>query len=99
MNDQLTDVTYWLIVQISKRTPPVDLKALYQGTIELDYLYQILTSKAQHHWWSAYSQELTPTIVNSAFFRAVSALKDRDLEFKRSRRLESTDWVRELLHR
>lgn len=99
MNDQLADVTYWLIVQISKSDPPVDLTNLYQGSVELDYLYQVLTSKAQHHWWITYDQELAPMVVNNAFFRAISTLNERNKEYENSRRYERTGWVRELLHR
>ncbi|TBR41809.1 hypothetical protein CBF23_009400 [Marinomonas agarivorans] len=99
MNDQLSDVTYWLTLQIARSEPPVDLTRLYQGSVELDYLYQVLTSKARHHWWTNYDVDLSPMIINNAFFRAISALNKRNKEYENSRRYDRTDWVRELLHR
>ncbi|RDL46222.1 hypothetical protein DN730_02930 [Marinomonas piezotolerans] len=97
-NDLLPDVTYWLTLQISKSEPGIDLEQVYQGTVELDYLYQVLTSKAQQHWWSNYGVELSPVTVNNAFFRAIAVLHDRNIEYQRSRNRAETDWVRELLH-
>ena len=41
MNDLLPDVTYWLTLQIAKSEPGIDLEQVYQGTVELDYLYQV----------------------------------------------------------
>ncbi|MCO4784737.1 hypothetical protein [Marinomonas atlantica] len=98
MNDLLPDVTYWLTLQIARSDPGIDLEQVYQGTVELDYLYQVLTSKAQQHWWSEYGIELSPVTVNNAFFRAIAVLHDRNIEYKRSKNRSETDWVRELLH-
>ena len=98
MKDQLADVTYWLALQISKSDPAVNLDEIYQGSVELDYLYQTLTNKAQHHWWTENGVELSPMLVNNAFFRAVASLYERNLEFSRSRNCKETDWVKGLLH-
>ncbi len=84
--------------QISKSDPPVNLDEIYQGSVELDYLYQTLTNKAQHHWWTENGIELSPMLVNNAFFRAVASLYERNLEFSRSRNCKETDWVKGLLH-
>ncbi|TDP00008.1 hypothetical protein [Marinomonas balearica] len=96
--EQLPEVTYWLALQIAKSKPSIDLEKVYEGTIELDYLYQVLTNKAQQHWWSSFGVELNPVTVNNAFFRAIAILHDRNLEYKRSRGGKETVWVKELLH-
>ncbi|MFT2111614.1 hypothetical protein [Marinomonas sp. 2405UD68-3] len=98
MKDKLADVTYWLAMEIAKNDPPVNLDEIYQGSLELDYLYQVLTNKAQGYWQSAHSEELTPVLVNNAFFRAIALLYDRNLEYERSRNAKETIWVKDLLH-
>lgn len=98
MSDQLVDVSYWLILQISQKEPAVDLNKIYQGSIELDHLYQILTTKAQHYWWVHYDIELSAVSLNNAFFRALSFLHDRHVEYARLRSTKETIWVKELLH-
>ena len=98
MRDQLADVTYWLAMQVAKSDPAVNLDEIYQGSLELDYLYQILTSRAQYHWRHQYNVELTPVLVNNAFFRAIALLYERNLDFARSRNSTETGWVKELLH-
>ena len=98
MKDQLADVTYWLALQIAKCDPPVNLDEIYQGSLELDYLYQILTTKACNHWRSQFHIELTPVTINNAFFRAIALLYERNLEYARSRNGAETVWVRDLLH-
>lgn len=98
MSEQLPDVTYWLALQIAKNEPVIDLDSVYQGSVELDFLYQLLTSKAQNHWWNMYGVELSPVTVNNAFFRAIALLHERNLEFKRARTTSETEWVKELLH-
>lgn len=98
MSEQLPDVTYWLALQIAKNEQVIDLDSVYQGSVELDFLYQLLTSKAQLHWWSSYGIELNPVTVNNAFFRAIALLHERNLEFARSRNSNETAWVKDLLH-
>jgi len=98
MNDQLADVSYWLTLQIAQREPPVNLNQIYQGSIELDYLYQTLTSKVQHYWWINYDVELSPILINNAFFRALSFLHARNIEYSKLRCSKETAWVKELLH-
>ncbi|SBS34372.1 hypothetical protein MSP8887_02945 [Marinomonas spartinae] len=98
MSEQLPDVTYWLALEISKNDQMINLDKVYQGSVELDYLYQLLTSKAQQHWWQTYGVQLNPVIVNNAFFRAVALLHERHLEFSRLRKGAETQWVKELLH-
>lgn len=97
-NDKLSDVTYWMALEISKSHYVVDLDAIYRGSLELDYLYQLLTTKATQHWRQVYGVELTPVMVNNAFFRAVGILQDRQTEFERSRNKRETNWVKALLH-
>lgn len=98
MSEQLPDVTYWLALEISKNEQLIDLDRVYQGSAELDYLYQLLTSKAKMHWWNHYGVQLNPVVINNAFFRAVALLHDRHLEFSRARNGQETIWVKELLH-
>ncbi|WP_191603335.1 hypothetical protein [Marinomonas algicola] len=98
MKDKLADVTFWLAVEISKSDPPVNLDEIYQGSLELDYLYQVLTNRAQSHWLSTYKEELTPVLVNNAFFRAIAFLYDRKVEYERARSAKETIWVKDLLH-
>lgn len=98
MTDKLADVTHWLALEIAKCEPAVNLDEIYQGSLELDYLYQILTSKAQLNWRALYHEELTPVLVNNAFFRAIAMLYERELEFARSRNTAETVWVKDLLH-
>ena len=98
MKDKLADVTFWLAMEIAKSDPPVNLDEIYQGSLELDYLYQILTNKAQSHWRIAHKEELTPVLINNAFFRAIALLYDRGLEYERSRGAKETIWVKDLLH-
>lgn len=98
VSDELPDVTYWLALQIAKNEHVIDLDSAYQGSAELDVLYQLLTSKAQLYWWRHYGIELSPVMVNNAFFRAVAMLHERRLEFNRSRHSADTGWVKELLH-
>jgi hypothetical protein len=93
----LPDVTYWLALEIAKVDPVVDLDVMYKGSLELDFLYQLLTCKVQQHWWKAYGVQLSSVIVNNAFFRAVAMLHNRHIEFSRSRNADETLWVRELL--
>ncbi len=97
-SDQLPDVTYWLALQIANSDPAVDLDSACQGSVELDVLYQLLTSKAQLHWRCSYGIELSLVTVNNAFFRAIAMLRDRHAEFARLRRGSETGWVKELLH-
>ncbi|GAB3475553.1 hypothetical protein [Marinomonas epiphytica] len=94
----LPDVTYWIALEISKKNYQVNLDYVYQGSIELDYLYQLLTSQAILHWRNNYGVELGPVTVNNAFFKAVGILNERDLEFRRSRVESETSWVKDLLH-
>ncbi|MGO2355178.1 MAG: hypothetical protein ACTH58_10640 [Marinomonas foliarum] len=98
-SETLPDVTYWLALEIAKVDPVVDLDAMYKGSLELDFLYQLLTCKAQQYWWQEYGIQLSPVIVNNAFFRAIAMLHNRNIEFTRSRNREETVWVRELLNR
>ena len=98
-SETLPDVTYWLALEIAKVDPVVDLDVMYKGSLELDFLYQLLTCKVQQHWWQAYGIQLSPVIVNNAFFRAVAMLHNRNIEFSRSRNTDETVWVRELLSR
>ena len=98
MGEQLPDLTYWLALEIAKNEPVVDFNMIYQGSLELDFLYQLLTSKAQRHWWNTYGVELNPVTINNAFFRAVAMLHQRNVEFSQSRNAAETLWVKELLH-
>ncbi|TYL47716.1 hypothetical protein [Marinomonas sp. IMCC 4694] len=98
-SETLPDVTYWLALQIAKVDPVVDLDVMYKGSLELDFLYQLLTCKAQQHWWRNYAVALSPVVVNNAFFRAVALLHNRNIEFNRSRNTDETVWVRDLLKR
>ncbi|KZN12365.1 hypothetical protein [Marinomonas sp. TW1] len=98
-SETLPDVTYWLALEIAKVDPVVNLDVMYRGSMELDYLYQVLTSKAQHYWWQEHGVKLSPVMVNNAFFRAIAMLHHRHLEFDRSRQTEETAWVKELLGR
>ncbi|NVK73171.1 hypothetical protein C0J08_10410 [Marinomonas sp. CT5] len=97
-SETLPDVTYWLALEIAKVDPVVDLDVMYKGSLELDFIYQLLTTKAQQHWWQHHGVQLSPVIVNNAFFRAIAMLHNRSVEFNRSRNLDETVWVRELLH-
>ncbi|MFQ3186675.1 MAG: hypothetical protein ACI8Q3_001712 [Marinomonas primoryensis] len=98
-SETLPDVTYWLGLEIAKVDPVVDLDVMYKGSLELDFLYQLLTSKAQQHWSRVYGIQLSPIIINNAFFRAISMLHNRNIEFTRSRNSKETMWVKELLKR
>jgi hypothetical protein len=98
-SETLPDVTYWLALEIAKVDPIVDLDVMYKGSLELDFLYQLLTSKVQLHWWRVYGVQLSPVIINNAFFRAVAMLHNRNIEFTRSRDSNETMWVKELLNR
>lgn len=97
-SDQLTDVTYWLVLQLANNEQVIDLNSAYKGSTELDVLYQILTSKATLYWWKNYNIELSLVTVNNAFFRAIAILHDRNIEFDRTRKGAATEWVKELLH-
>ena len=96
--DKLSDVTYWMALEISKSQYVVDLDSIYRGSLELDYLYQLLTTKATLHWRQKHSIELTPVMVNNAFFRAIGILQERQTEYERSRNKKETNWVKALLH-
>jgi len=65
-SETLPDVTYWLALEIAKVDPIVDLDVIYKGSLELDILYQLLTSKAQQHWLHMYGVQLSPIIINNA---------------------------------
>lgn len=96
-SETLPDVTYWLALEIAKVDPVVDLETMHKGSLELDFLYQLLTAKAEQHWWKKFGVRLNPIVVNNAFFRAVAMLHNRNVEFARSRNAEETVWVRDLL--
>ncbi len=96
-SETLPDVTYWLALEIAKVDPVVDFEAMHKGSLELDFLYQLLTAKVQQHWWQQHGIKLNPVVVNNAFFRAVAMLHNRNIEFCRSRNAEETVWVKELL--
>ncbi len=93
----LPDVTYWLALEIAKVDPAVDINVMYKGSLELDFLYQLLTIKVQRHWRLYYGVRLSADVVKNAFFRAVSMQHNRNLEFVRSRNKIETRWVREFL--
>ena len=97
--ENLPDVTYWLTLEIAKVDPVVDLDVMYKGSLELDFLYQLLTCKAQQYWWRVYHVKLSPVVINNAFFQAISSQHNRNIEFIRSRNTKETIWVKELLHR
>ncbi|MGR0279681.1 hypothetical protein ACUM5Y_11630 [Marinomonas dokdonensis] len=96
--DKLSDVTYWMALEISKSQYVVDLDSIYRGSLELDYLYQLLTTKATLYWRQQHAIELTPVMVNNAFFRAIGILQERQTEYERSRNKQETNWVKALLH-
>lgn len=98
-NQTLPDVTYWLVLEIMKVNPVVDINAMYKGSLELDFLYQVLTAKAKMHWYKMYGVQLGPVIMNNAFFRAMTMLHNRNIEFDRSRNSVETVWVKSLLKR
>lgn len=95
----LPDVTYWLLLEIMKVNPVVDINAMYKGSLELDFLYQVLTAKAHLHWRKNYGVQLPPMIINNAFFRAMTVVHNRNIEFERSRNSNETEWVKALLKR
>lgn len=96
-SQSLPDVTYWLALEIAKVDPAVDLNVMYKGSLELDFLYQLLTIKVQQHWRLSYGVRLSANMVKNAFYRAISMQHNRNLEFIRSRNRIETVWVRELL--
>lgn len=98
MSTKLEDVSYWLVLQISKHAPPIDLTKAYQGSLELDYLYQVLTNKTQNYWLIHHDEDLSPILINNAFFRALSFLQKRNMEYLKSRENGETDWIKDLLH-
>jgi hypothetical protein len=98
-NETLPDISYWLALEISKVNPIVDLDLTHKESLELDLLYQLLSIKAKQHWKQTHGVELSPVMINNAFFRAISILHERDLEFCRSRNAEETLWVKSLLKR
>ncbi|WP_233402880.1 hypothetical protein [Marinomonas transparens] len=98
MSEELSDLTYWLALEIAKHDPIVDFNVIYEGSLELDFLYQLLTSKAQRYWWDTFGVELNPVTINNAFFRAIAMLHQRNVEFSQSRNVAETEWVKELLH-
>ncbi|MFT2098720.1 hypothetical protein ACMUMQ_10210 [Marinomonas sp. 2405UD66-6] len=98
-SETLPDVTYWLLLEIMKVNPVVDINAMYKGSLELDFLYQVLTAKANLHWRKTYGVQLPPMIMNSAFFRAMTMVHNRNIEFERSRNSTETEWVKDLLKR
>lgn len=98
-SETLPDITYWLTLEIAKMDPLVDFDLMHKGSLELDFLYQLLAIRAQQYWWQVYGIELSPIIINNAFFQAISILHERQLEFDRSRDINETLWVRDLLKR
>ncbi|ETX11724.1 hypothetical protein MUS1_07195 [Marinomonas ushuaiensis DSM 15871] len=96
-SETLPDVTYWLLLEIMKVNPMVDINVMYKGSLELDFLYQVLAAKADMHWRKMYGVQLDSTIMNNAFFRAMTMVHNRNIEFERSRNSSETEWVKTLL--